>query len=246
MRSISQSRIFKLSLCSLVFLSCQANVNQSLETGLEKATTGKQEVFSQNREFVYQVSRFEGKEPRVVDTVMLTSKGTVWRSDSTQKQIGWRSKITGTKSGTGVKETSDRVWIHPPRFDEYSILELSPFPEIKLPFKLGQEWDWELAVGSHWSNPAWAVWKGEMAVRTHYKSISNQLVTTPLGQLTCHKVTAIASCTSGSASLALLFHPQYGFVELDYVNIDGKRMRFQLLSVGITDEFNGASYFGRQ
>ncbi|WP_460611965.1 hypothetical protein [Hymenobacter seoulensis] len=192
------------------------------------------------------MSHFEGPREVVDDTVMLTSTGTVWKMDSTQKEIGWSSETKGTTSSTGVEESASGVWIHPPRFNQYAILELSPFPEIRQPFKVGQEWDWELSVGSHWSNPAWAVWEGEMVVKTHYTAVGEQISTTPLGQLKCEKVTAISRCRAGTASLTLLFHPQYGFVELDYVNIDARRMRFQLLSVGIQNEFNGGAYFGRQ
>ncbi|UPL50780.1 hypothetical protein [Hymenobacter sublimis] len=177
---------------------------------------------------------------------MLTSTGRIWEADSTQKAIGWGSRTDEMRSGTGVAESPRGVWIHPPRYGEYAILELSPFPEIRLPFKPGQEWDWELSVGSYWSNPAWAVWQGQMQVKTHYKSVGQQRVATPLGKLECQQVTAVARCSAGQATLSLLFHPQYGFVELDYVNIDGGRLRFQLLSVGVVNEFDATTYFGKQ
>jgi hypothetical protein len=231
-------------LVTVALLSCHTEPRQATDPGATSSAVARPEIFTQNKEFVYQVSRFEGGQAVVTDTVVLTSRGTVWKMDSTQKEIGWSSKISGTKSGTGVEESPTGVWIHPLRFDEYAILELSPFPEIRLPFRPEEEWDWELSVGSQWSNPAWAVWKDRMIVRTHYKARGEKAVRTRLGQLTCYEVTAEATCTAGKTTLALLFHPQYGFVELDYHNMDGKRMRFQLLSAGVTNQFNGAAFFG--
>jgi hypothetical protein len=40
-----------------------------------------------------------------------------------------------------------------------------------------------------------------------------------------------------------LFHPVYGFVELDYVNIDGKRMKLQLISTAVQNKFDGEAFF---
>ncbi|WP_229728898.1 hypothetical protein [Hymenobacter glacieicola] len=180
------------------------------------------------------------------DTIVLTSTGRIWDRDATQKNIGWSNRTAGARSGTGGAESPRGVWIHPPRFGEYAILELSPFPEIRLPFKPGQVWDWELDVGSYWSNPAWAMWQGQMPVKTHYKSVGQQRVATPLGKLECQQVNAVARCSAGQAKVSLLFHPQHGFVELDYVNIDGGQVRFQLLSVGVVNEFDAATYFSKQ
>ncbi|MDU0370236.1 hypothetical protein ACFPAF_07530 [Hymenobacter endophyticus] len=245
---VKQSLILLVGLLGVLILGCnQEKVRpEDQPTNREaKSTARKQEVFSKNREFIYQVSRFESGRWAVVDTVVLTSSGVAWRMDSTQKGIGWHSRTSNISSKTGVEESAGGIWIHPPRFDQYAILELSPFPEIKQPPVTGQQWDWELEVGSQWSNPAWAVWKGRMLVKTHYQTVGEQPVTTRLGQLTCQRVTAVARCTQGRSTLDLLFHPRYGFVLLDYVNIDGKRLRFELLSTGTTNQFDGAEYFGK-
>lgn len=245
---VKQSPLLLVGLLGALILGCsqkKVNPKDELTNSEEKFTAKKQEVFSKNREFVYQVSRFESGRWAVVDTVVLTSSGVAWRMDSTQKEIGWHSKTSGTFSKTGVEESAGGIWIHPPRFEQYAILELSPFPEIKQPPIIGQQWDWELAVGSHWSNPAWAVWEGRMLVKTHYKTVGEQTVTTRLGPLTCQRVAAVASCAQGRSMLDLLFHPRYGFVMLDYVNIDGRRLRFEQVSTGITNQFDGAEYFGK-
>lgn len=203
-------------------------------------------IFTQHREFTYLVSRFRAEQPFVVDTVVLTSTGKPWSCcDSIQKGVSW-GNANNRSGATGVKEGPNGVWIHPPRFDEYKILELSPFPEIKLPFQIEQEWDWALGVGPQWSDPTWAVWREEITVRTRYKSAGKQTINTPFGLLTCQHVTAEARSPVGKSTLELLFHPQYGFVELNYRNIDGQRLRFQLHSVGIENKFEADAYFEGQ
>jgi hypothetical protein len=201
-------------------------------------------IYTRNKEFVYLVSRFDKSQIVPVDTVVLTSTGSIWDLDSTQTIIGW-GKRGSIKGSSGVAEGAAGVWIHPPRFNQYAILELSPFPEVKKPFVKGQEWDWSLDVGSQWANPAWAVWTGDILVKSHYKVLGEQVINTPLGRLTCQRVTAVARCSQGSSTLNLLFHPLYGFVELDYSTIDGKRLKFDLLSAGVTNQFDGSEYFGQ-
>jgi hypothetical protein len=245
---VKQSPILLVGLLGVLILGCsqeKVKPGDQLTNREEKSTARKQEVFSKNREFIYQVSRFESGQWTVVDTVVLTSSGVAWRMDSTQKEIGWHSRASSISSKTGVEESAGGVWIHPPRFDQYAILELSPFPEIKQPPTTGQQWDWELEVGSQWSNPAWAVWEGDMLVETHYRTVGEQTVTTRFGRLTCQRVTAVARCAQGYSTRDLLFHPLYGFIMLDYVNVDGKRLRFELVSTGITNQFDGAKYFGK-
>lgn len=207
-------------------------------------TNEEQAIFTQNKEFTYLASRFSKSGERLaLDTVILISQGTIWDVDSTQKVIGWENRTSGARGGTGVAEGAGGVWIHPPRFDAYAILELSPFPEVKKPFVAGQEWDWELEVGDHYANPAWAVWKGGMLVKSHYKATGTQVVTTAFGQLKCQEVTAVAHCAQGSSTLRTLFHPSYGFVLLDYTTIDGGRLTLELRHAGVSNVFDGGAFY---
>ncbi|MET4104962.1 hypothetical protein [Hymenobacter sp. UYP22] len=114
-----------------------------------------------------------------------------------------------------------------------------------MPYTQGREWHWELEVGSQWSSSAWAIWQGNMLVKTRYRTVGEQTVATRLGRLTCQRVTAVTRCAQGRSTLDVLFHPRYGFVVLNYVTIDGKRMRFELVSAGVTNQFNGTEYFGQ-
>jgi hypothetical protein len=126
----------------LGLISCekQSDTSESFTAGNKPDSDKSAEIFTKNKEFVYVVSGYDHQlQSAVMDTVVLTSSGIVWKKNPPQKTIRWRNRTTGT--GSGVLENDACVWIHPPRFDRYSILELSPFPEVKKPFVPGQEWD---------------------------------------------------------------------------------------------------------
>jgi hypothetical protein len=171
-----------------------AEVSELSIAGNTPGSAKDAEFFIKNKEFVYLASGYDHQlRSAVTDTITLTSSGTRWDRDSPQKTIGWKNRTSG--AGSGVIENDACVWIHPPRFNRYDILELSPFPEVKKPFVPSQEWDWQLELGSHWSNPAWAVWKGNMLVGTHYKAIGKRTVATALGKLVCEEVRVVPRCS---------------------------------------------------
>ena len=244
-----RTNLLVVEVCSLILLTACAGPSAESEpitTGNALVSSETQDVFTRHKEFVYLVSRDDSQgQPVVTDTLVLTSSGTSWKSDSTQKGISWGTMAYPKKTGSGVAEGAGGVWIHPPRFDEYAILELSPFPEVKRPFVPGQIWDWKLHVGDHYANSAWAVWKGDMLVKTQYSATKTQVVRTALGQLACQEVLAVSCCAQGISTLRTLFHPTYGFVVLNYRNIDGKRLKLELSRVGINGEFDGNAFFSK-
>lgn len=48
-------------------------------------------------------------------------------------------------------------------------------------------------------------------------------ITTKLGKLKCFVIESEASSELGTTRLVAYFHPKYGFVKLDYTNIDGSK-----------------------
>ena len=176
--------------------------------------------------------------PFLVDTVSIVAQGTRQPFDpaaqgedsirqwNTEYGYGPKAVLYGA---TGVIENDTMLWMHPPRAGKYRMLELSPFPYIKLPARAGQRWPWRLAVGSQWSSPKWAVWQGNITIDYTYQTVSQQLLATPLGPLTCWLVRARTSCPVGASTLDSYYHPQLGFVRLAYRTIDGRRLTLNLV-----------------
>lgn len=200
-------------------------------------------AFREGHQLTYQVARVApGSQQVQLDTLVLTSFGidSNWEVDTfrtahfalrtRQTKLGYSYDAHATpNSFSGVIEHDSLLWSHPPRNGDYAILELSPFPYIQLPAKIGHQWTWDLTVGDYWSNPQWATWRGQIQVRSQYQVVGKQVLHTPLGLLSCWLVRARASCPAGNSSLDLWYHPAYGFVQLDYHTITGTRLTFKLV-----------------
>jgi hypothetical protein len=220
----------------LVLLSCQA---QSAPASLPA------QVFARGRKLTYLVSRVAAGSPQAQpDTMVLTSFGlhqkhTVYDFPTGHTTLHMEQINLGYSYGahasinsfSGVFDHDSLLWMHPPRDGAYAILELSPYPYIQLPAGTGHQWTWDLEVGDNWSNPKWAIWRGLIRVRSQYKIMGQQELSTPLGLLRCWLVQARASSPVGGSALDLWYHPAYGFVQMKYRDIKNNQLTFKLLSM---------------
>ncbi|GAA4273841.1 hypothetical protein U6A24_02130 [Aquimarina gracilis] len=131
-------------------------------------------------------------------------------------------------SVSGVIENENNIWMHPPRDKYFRILELNPFPFIKAPFKVGNKWNWSLKIGSSWGEKRWKTWQGAIENKYNYKITSKKKLNTKFGKIECYEIRAEAISSIGKTELQALFNPKYGFVELNYINIDGSKTNLTL------------------
>jgi hypothetical protein len=144
--------------------------------------------------------------------------------------LGWSYGAGSSLSAfSGVLENDSMVWSHPPRDGDYAILELSPYPYIKLPATTGQQWQWPLVVGGHWSGKRWAIWQGNITVLSSYRIMGQRSLASNFGPLTCWLVEAQSACPKGTSTLETWYHPTYGFVRLRYRTIDGGHLTLNLV-----------------
>lgn len=136
-----------------------------------------------------------------------------------------------TMETTGAIENEMNVWIHPPRGSFFEILEINPFPYIKAPYTVGNKWQWKLKIGDHWSDKRWMEWKGGIENNYQYEITGKKKIPTKLGELECFIVTAKATSRIGETELISYFNPIFGFVKLDYKNIDGTKTVLELEKV---------------
>ncbi|UOK41699.1 MULTISPECIES: hypothetical protein [Flavobacterium] len=155
--------------------------------------------------------------------------------DYNQTAIGYVYLMKNGKSFsmeiTGAIENEMNVWIHPPRSKFFEILELNPFPYIKAPYKIGTKWNWKLKIGDHWSDKRWLEWKGEIENIYDYEIINKTNISTKLGNLECYVVNAKAKSKIGETELVSYFNPNFGFVKLEYKNIDGTKTVLEIEKV---------------
>lgn len=238
MRTIRLFHCCWLAAVIATLLACQAQPPQ---------TASPSRIFVKGRKLTYQVVQTTptGQRPQV-DTLVLTSFGPDRRKlvyafptahytlYAEQIDLGYSYDAhAAPNSFSGVFEHDSLLWIHPPRDGVYAVLELSPYPYMQLPARIGHQWSWQLEVGDSWSNPLWAMWRGLIQVRSRYQVLRQQWLTTPLGPLYCWVVRAHTSSPAGSSSLDMWYHPAYGFVRLNYLTIQGKSVNFNLVAATI-------------
>jgi hypothetical protein len=132
---------------------------------------------------------------------------------------------------TGLIENEKNIWLHPPRSSLFKILELNPFPFIQKPYEKGNKWHWSLEIGSQWGDPRWKEWEGIIENQYTYEIVdANSLIHTQLGELKCYKVDSYAESEFGKTYLTAYFNEIYGFVRLEYINIDGSTLNIELYS----------------
>lgn len=152
-----------------------------------------------------------------------------WVPGYNQTSIAYRYGENTPFSMSGVIDNEANIWMHPPRDDLFKILELNPFPFIKTPYEIGTEWNWELIIGSQWGDERWKTWEGNIRNNISYKITDIKTLNTELGKLKCFVVESKAKSKLGKTSLKAFFNPDYGFVKMNYTNIDGSKLLLELV-----------------
>jgi hypothetical protein len=231
---------FLAGLMAVLVGSCQPKQPSSVATGAvlpppPRLVGGK--ILSKDRRFVYLVRWYaSGAATARLDTVTLTASGAPWAIEPTQTGVEWlfsadTTLTTRPRQTVGAIENKTEFWLHPPRYGAYRILELNPFPHLKLPAVRGQTWQWEVYPPELYADAAWARWKGILRVKFRYTVAGTNQLATPLGPLSCYRVQANGTSKVGTTALEAYFHPAYGFVRLHYRNIDASRVQLELVRV---------------
>jgi len=147
---------------------------------------------------------------------------------------------------SGVVENYINVWMHPPREALFRILELNPFPFVQAvvdnstdkrtaQYEVGHTWEWELDVDEKWGDPRWLTWEGSLKNKYTYEITGKEKVNTSYGNLDCFVVEGIAKNKLGESALTAKFNLNFGFVNLNFTNIDGSKIEMSLAEL-ITQE----------
>lgn len=129
---------------------------------------------------------------------------------------------------TGVIENEKNIWMHPPRSKFFRILEINPFPFIQQPYQVGNKWNWKLKVDAFWADSRWKIWQSDINNNYQYEITGKKKLKTKLGELDCWVVSAVGTSEIGTTKLISYFNENFGFVKLDYTNIDGTKTVLEL------------------
>lgn len=151
----------------------------------------------------------------------------------TQAWFGYRSATDTIQNFeiSGIIENKMNVWLHPPRSDMFGMLEIAPFPFIRFPLAIGTVWSDSLEIGDHYSDHRWAKWEGSITNHTQRKITGKEIVSTAFGKLLCYVVKSRSVSSIGETSLTAFFNEKYGFVRMEYGNVDGSELILSLVKV---------------
>jgi hypothetical protein len=163
----------------------------------------------------------------------LTITGTVWKSSAGQKEsvwhyftkpetkqlfkdqfsLGWLSDDT-----TGMIENDNKVWLHPPRHNQYLLTETAPFPDFRKNSKAGDSYSSVTFIGA-----GFGPWEGKKVKSTY--SITNSGKGTEDSVWTIKALSEIEGKTN---TCEFIFSDKRGFISLVYSFFNGDRLTMKL------------------
>ena len=134
--------------------------------------------------------------------------------------------------GTGIVDNKKNLWIHPPRTFTFKILQLNPFP-FYYRDETVKSWSWSLETGGSYLDPRWINSQRNITINYTYHRLPDEIIETPLGKLQCKVTDGSGTCKLKNGvlktSLKSFYYPNYGFVRLEYENINGTKLVMQLI-----------------
>lgn len=197
----------------------------------EDNSTDSLPLYKREREFLFLATHSDDTgKPADLDTLIFVTSSAIFFEEAGQTYSSWSSKGKWGPSGTGITENDTSVWIHPPRNGVYKKLELSPFPVVKYPLEIGNQWTWKLLVGNHYSIPGHAEWGEKPELFTsNYHITGKEPLSTKLGNIECYVIESSTESKFHQTELKAFYSTSYGFVRLEYYNIDKKRLVLELV-----------------
>lgn len=135
---------------------------------------------------------------------------------------------------TGVIDNKMNVWIHPPRQYTFCILQLCPYPFYYLDESIN-DWEWNLYTNGIYLDPRWIKSTEGINLNFDYKRLPDEKIKTPFGILQCKVTYATGTFKNGNITshtyLKSYYHPNYGFVKLEYELINKDKIIINLIEI---------------
>lgn len=128
---------------------------------------------------------------------------------------------------TGQILNLDSIWMHPPRSEYFTVLEMNAFPFF---VKNRKEWTYDLNFGDHWADERWVTWKGRKTSYSTYNVVDFVLYEFGGKILNCIE---IAACTKiddlGFTESTFYYNVDHGFVYMFFKTINNQNIEFKLI-----------------
>jgi len=141
-------------------------------------------------------------------------------------------KLNRISEQTGVKENLDYVYLHQPRDNIFGITEYSSPPYVLYPLFINKKYELNGSIYKEWAerlnfkNPrGTSIYTEYNVVNQYYKKVKG------FNTLEIYEIEATSNSEYGTSNAKFLFNKKYGFIELDYLNIDSSRVLLKLIKV---------------
>jgi len=185
------------------------------------------------------------------DTLGLMCTNKTWSSDSIQKRISWlyltksgngtyklNSAKDNYRSKTGMLSSNAELFLHPPRIQQYTILEICPFPYLYFPLSIGKKWNWDLKVGDQYCPNNTIKWTGDELFKSAYQVADTVTIDLPAGKIFCYQIHAVNTSKFGTSTADFYYSYHYGIVRLSYLPFDQTKIEINFLT-----QFNDPELF---
>ncbi|GAL74196.1 hypothetical protein JCM19275_3043 [Nonlabens ulvanivorans] len=231
---------------------CRATVNGEMTPEIDSILRieKRREAFEPCRSIKY-IAKFYSKNGQLIsnETILVTPTGKRWEYQPEKQDeiiINYNYNVDSiayvnsfqlnkailnrgqqTKATTGIIENVEKIWTHPFRSNQYNFTQVAPFPQVKLPIKIGKKWtDRNISLKNgfgDWSN---------MKVTSEFEIVEQNDIETEYGVFkNCWKIEAVSTFPLGQSHLTYWYHKSFGFVKLDYINYGNQKLNLEVIAV---------------
>lgn len=198
------------------------------------------QVFEKNKITIYDVWQIVNDDTILKEQVFLKQSGKEWINPKDNSPIKDCELITWAFSrkgqtyteNTGLRKTSQDMFVHPIRILEYSILEFCPFPYIQFPLKIGHKWEWELEnIPSFYYKYFKKAPTYNPSIKVLNKYIIENKTSYHLNQekqiIDCYLIKGIGYSKLGKTELSFYYSESHGFLEMEFKTLNKEKFLFK-------------------
>lgn len=192
------------------------------------------QIYTPGKDFVFDVQYYQSDHKITTkEIITLSISGRNWSDTQDQKEAIWNYKanqktknqfkdqfsLGWTKHDTtGIIENDKKIWLHPPRHNQYTLNETAPFPDFRRNLKVGDTYQSILYIGNGFGE-----WTGEK-IKCTYEILRRDQDSAD----TRWTISAKSEFDGKTNILKMIFSEKRGFILMDYSFFNGDKETVKL------------------
>jgi len=192
------------------------------------------QIYTPGKDFVFDVQYYQSDHKITTNEIIsLSITGRNWSDTQDQKEAIWNYQsnpkpksqfkdhfsLGWTKyDTTGFIENDKKLWLHPPRHNQYTFNEIAPFPDFRRNLKAGDTYQSILYIGNGFGE-----WTGGK-IRCTYEILRKDQDSAD----TVWTISAKSEFDGKTNILKMIFSEKRGFILMDYSFFNGDKETVKL------------------